>query len=382
MKKINVILLMAGSSTRANLTCNKIMYQINQKPLFCYSLEKFINLKQELNINKIILVVNKNLIEETQDIINQYDKDNINIEIIIGGTTRPESVRNAIRISKDIDAVIIHDAARPVTNIIDIKNLVLNTKKVGTLYHPVTDTIKQYDLTTMTLDRNNLYAVTTPQYFDKELFDTILNPVIDDEYITDETILFEDTYNIEYTKETTNNIKVTTKEDLDYIIYLLTSQNEYKIGHSYDFHPFELNRPLILGGVKIESPFGLSGHSDADALYHSVTEAILGALSKQDIGTHYPDNDNKYLNIDSSYFVKDVYTKLVSEGYKIINIDIMIYLEKPNLKNYKKLMVNNLQKLLNCEYINVKATTLEKQGLIGTNQGIGVETVVLIQKNK
>ena len=166
--------------------------------------------------------MNKNLIEETQDIINQYDKDNINIEIIIGGTTRPESVRNAIRISKDIDAVIIHDAARPVTNIIDIKNLVLNTKKVGTLYHPVTDTIKQYDLTTMTLDRNNLYAVTTPQYFDKELFDTILNPVIDDEYITDETILFEDTYNIEYTKETTNNIKVTTKEDLDYIIYLLT----------------------------------------------------------------------------------------------------------------------------------------------------------------
>lgn len=381
MKKINVILLMAGSSSRANLSCNKIMYQINQKPLFCYSLEKFINLKQELNINKILLVINKDLIEETQDVINQYYKYDINIEMIIGGKTRPESVRNAVKNSKYVDAILVHDAARPLTNIEDIKNLVLNTKKVGTLYHPVTDTIKQYDLTTTTLDRSMLYAVTTPQYFDKELFNTILNPIIDDEYITDETILFEDAYNIEYTKETSTNIKATTKEDIDYITYLLTSQNEYKIGHSYDFHPFELNRPLILGGVKIESSFGLKGHSDADALYHSVSEAILGALSKQDIGTHYPDNDEKYRNMDSSYFVKDVNEKLVNEGYKIINIDIMIYLEKPNLKNYKKLMVNNLQNLLKCEYINVKATTLEKQGLIGTSQGIGVETVVLIQKN-
>ena len=377
MKKINAILLMAGSSTRANLPCNKIMYKINQKPLFCYSLEKLITLKEEINLNKIIIVTNKELIEETNDIINQYNMD---IEIITGGKTRTESVRNAVKISKDVDAVIIHDAARPLTNIEDIKNISLNTNKVGTLYHKVTDTIKQKDIMTTTLDRSSLYAVTTPQYFDKELFETILNPVIDDEYITDETMLFEDMYKIEYFEETSTNIKATTKEDIEYITYLLTHNKEYKIGHSFDFHPFEENRKLILGGIDIPSPFGLKGHSDADVVYHSVSEAILGALSQGDLGTHYPDNDNKYLNIDSSYFVKDVNSKLINENYRIVNIDIIIYLEKPSLKNYKKQIVNNLKKILDCEYINVKATTLEKQGLIGTNQGIGVESVVLIQK--
>lgn len=379
MKKINLVLLMAGSSQRANLLCNKVLYQINHKPVFCYSLEKMIQLTKETSfkVNKIILVVNKDITNEVEDIINQYNGD---ITIIEGGLTRAQSVRNAVEISTDVDAVVIHDAARPLTDYNDFKKLILNTNKVGTLYHKVTDTIKQYDMVTTTLDRNSLYAVSTPQYFDKELFNTILNPIIDDEYITDDTMLFEETYQIEYHLESNNNMKITTKDDIDYINYYLTHQKEYKIGHSFDFHPFSENRKLILGGVTIESPFGLAGHSDADVVYHSVAESIIGALQYGDLGTHYPDTDNKYLNIDSSIFVKDMKKKLEEENYKIVNIDIIIYLEKPNLKNYKKLMVKNLQEILQCEYINVKATTLEKQGLIGTNQGIGVETVVLIQK--
>lgn len=379
MKKINLILLMAGSSQRANLLCNKVLYQINHKPVFCYSLEKMIKLSKETKFitNQIILVVNKENIEEVQDIINQYDE---NIIIIQGGSTRAQSVREAVKISKDVDAVVIHDAARPLTSYDDFMELILNTNKIGTLYHKVTDTIKQYDMVTTTLDRNSLYAVSTPQYFDQELFNTILNPIIDDEYITDDTILFEEDYQIEYHLESSNNMKITTKDDIEYIHYYLTHQKEYKIGHSFDFHPFTNNRKLILGGVIIDSLFGLAGHSDADVVYHSVAESIIGALQYGDLGTHYPDTDNKYKDIDSSIFVKDMKNKLDEEKYKIVNIDIIIYLEKPNLKNYKKLMVKNLQEILQCEYINVKATTLEKQGLIGTNQGIGVETVVLIQK--
>ena len=110
---------------------------------------------------------------------------------------------------------------------------------------------------------------------------------------------------------------------------------DYLIGHSLDFHPLVDNRPLILGGVKFDYPKGLYGHSDADVVYHAVTEAIIGALQMGDIGTLFPDNDDKYLNIDSSYFLKYMKNILKEKTYEVNNLDVIIYLEEPNLKKYK-----------------------------------------------
>ena len=150
--------------------------------------------------------------------------------------------------------------------------------------------------------------------------------------------------------------------------------------HSFDFHQVAKNRDLILGGVKFDTDFGLLGHSDADVVYHAVTEAILGALSLGDIGTHFPDTDSKYLNMDSSYFVKEAVKLLNKENYSIENIDVIIYLEEPNLKNYKVQMAKNIKQLTNASYVNVKATTLEKKGPIGAKEGIASEAVILIKK--
>ena len=112
----------------------------------------------------------------------------------------------------------------------------------------------------------------------------------------------------------------------------------------------------------------------------NVADSMMGALEMGDLGTLFPDTDRQYLNKDSCYFVKEVVKKLNQENFVIENIDIMIYLEKPNLKEYKSIMAKNIKKLTNCNYINVKANTLEKKGLIGTGEGIASEAVVLIKK--
>lgn len=372
------VLLMAGSSLRFNGEVNKNFYEINEKPLFVYSLDV---LYSHPLISRIIIVTKEDLVKSVKDIVDQNYNDKI--EIIVGGNTRAESVRKAIVLVKE-DFVFIHDAARPLIQTIDIDNLILNslTYKCGTLYHKIYDTIKLDNGMVSTINRDCLKAVSTPQFFHRDLFNKILIPNLPENQITDEIALFEHIIPIAFVLESRNNLKVTTKEDLDYAIYLLTKNNTFKIGHSFDFHPFEANHPLFLGGIKFDTNFGLKGHSDADVVYHVVAESIMGALAIGDLGTLFPDTDMKYFKMNSEYFIEEVMKLLRNNNYCVENIDVIIYLEKPNLKNYKKQMASNIKKLTNCNYVNVKATTLEKKGLIGQGLGIASEAVVLIKKIK
>lgn len=369
MKKINAIILMAGKGERTTLNYNKALYNINMMPLFMYSVKKFMKLDF---IENIYLVVRSEDFDIVNDIIKQ---NNLNVNLVLGASTRSESVKKALIASGNKLDVIIHDAARPLVSTSDIITLVNTTNEVGTLYHKVTDTIKFVDDNgSKTINRDNLKAVSTPQYFSSMLISDIINNHND---YTDELQIFENKYNINYVLESSLNIKVTTFEDLKLVEKLMDLSSSY-IGHSYDFHKFQENRKLILGGVTIPYEVGLLGHSDADALYHAVTEAIIGALGLGDIGTLFPDTSEKYKDMDSSYFVKEVVAILNSKNKVIKNIDAIIYIEKPNLKNYKTQMALNIKKLTNCEMVNVKATTMEKQGLVGNGVGIGCEVVCLI----
>ena len=192
MKKINAVIVMAGKGIRMNLSCNKTLYKINEIPLFMYSVNK---LKSLSNLNDLYVVVNSNDIQEVEEILKQND---IKANIVIGGKTRSESVKNALKAMSNNYDVIIHDAARPLTNVVDILTLIDTTDYVGTLYHKVTDTIKMVESTTTTINRDHLKAVTTPQYFSKELIPLILNNDI--EY-TDELQIFEQQYPINYIEE-------------------------------------------------------------------------------------------------------------------------------------------------------------------------------------
>lgn len=157
----------------------------------------------------------------------------------------------------------------------------------------------------------------------------------------------------------------------------------FRIGFGYDVHPFGRNRKLILGGIEIPCELGLAGHSDADALLHSITDALLGALALGDIGTHFPDTDERYKGADSKVLLNEVYKLVVAKGYKVGNIDTTVVLEKPKLKPFITKIQNSIASILDIDatQVSVKATTSEKMGFVGEGRGIKVYSVVLIFKD-
>lgn len=161
--------------------------------------------------------------------------------------------------------------------------------------------------------------------------------------------------------------------------------SELRIGHGYDVHKLVEGRKLILGGVEIPHTLGLLGHSDADVLLHAVMDAIIGALGEGDIGKHFPDTSNEFKDISSMnllVWVKEIMNKYSAE---IVNLDSTLILQKPKVAPYIEKMRENISFALNCDIskINVKATTEEKLGFTGREEGVSAHSVVLLEiKNK
>ncbi len=155
-----------------------------------------------------------------------------------------------------------------------------------------------------------------------------------------------------------------------------------RIGHGYDVHRFAENRDLILGGVKIDYEMGLLGHSDADVLLHAVSDALLGAAALGDIGTHFPDTDEKYKGADSLVLLKHVVTLLKEKGYGVVNIDATVIAQKPKIGAFTRQMAGNIASACGIaeDFVNVKATTEEKLGFTGRLEGISSHAVCLIEK--
>lgn len=158
----------------------------------------------------------------------------------------------------------------------------------------------------------------------------------------------------------------------------------FKIGFGYDVHQFADDRKLFLGGIEIPHTKGLKGHSDADALLHSITDALLGALALGDIGTHFPDSDSQYQGIASKILLNKTYEMVLEKGYKIANIDATVVAENPKLNPHIKEIRESISQILNLshEQVSVKATTSEKMGFVGEEKGVKVYAVVLIYKDE
>ncbi len=153
-----------------------------------------------------------------------------------------------------------------------------------------------------------------------------------------------------------------------------------RIGHGYDVHPLVAGRDLILGGVKIPHDKGLHGHSDADVLIHAICDACLGAAGLGDIGRHFPDTDPQYKNIDSRKLLRKVKEAIAEGGWKIANVDSTIVAQAPRVAPYLAQMIANVSADLGipAENINIKATTTEKLGFAGREEGIAAHAVVLL----
>ena len=155
-----------------------------------------------------------------------------------------------------------------------------------------------------------------------------------------------------------------------------------RIGIGYDVHRLEENRKLILGGVEIPHHLGLLGHSDADVLLHAVTDALLGALALGDIGKHFPDTDARYKDQDSRLFLRLAYALVKKEGYKLGNLDCVVMAEQPKLAPHIDLMRTYLAEDLQSDLaqISIKATTTEKLGFVGKEEGMAAQAICLLER--
>ncbi|HEX8617648.1 MAG TPA: 2-C-methyl-D-erythritol 2,4-cyclodiphosphate synthase [Thermoanaerobaculia bacterium] len=153
-----------------------------------------------------------------------------------------------------------------------------------------------------------------------------------------------------------------------------------RVGQGVDIHPFDETRPLILGGVRIAETGGLAGHSDADAVLHAITDAILGAAGAGDIGHYFPSSDERWRNADSSQFVAEAKRILDEMGAEIGNLDVTIIAQQPKLAPYRDAMIGSIAMLLNLPLgrVNVKATTTDHLGFVGRGEGICAMAIVVV----
>jgi len=159
------------------------------------------------------------------------------------------------------------------------------------------------------------------------------------------------------------------------------SRTSIRVGQGFDVHALVPGRPLILGGVTIPHPMGLKGHSDADALLHAITDALLGAAGLGDIGRHFPDNDPAFKGADSRVLLRHAYEKINAAGWQLVNLDATIHAQAPKIGPYVPEMIGNLASDLRvaADVINIKGKTNESLGFLGREEGIAVTTVVLIE---
>jgi 2-C-methyl-D-erythritol 4-phosphate cytidylyltransferase/2-C-methyl-D-erythritol 4-phosphate cytidylyltransferase/2-C-methyl-D-erythritol 2,4-cyclodiphosphate synthase len=368
------LIVAAGTGSRSQLKESKILYRINNKPIFMYSVEAFLALGYD-----ICLVVSKGDLSEIMDHLDPR------VKVVIGGKTRSESVQKGLK-EVTTPYVFIHDAARPLITtkaILEVEKA-LQMHDAVVLAEPVVSALKYHEKHQLkTVDRHKHIMTQTPQAFltEKIRYAYIRN----EEAFDDDISLYQKFYPDEYIHVIINdepNPKLTYPVDFEQTKILIEGKADMRIGHSFDLHQLKAGRKLTLGGIEIEHDKGLDGHSDADVLLHAISEAILGALALGDLGKHFPDTDEKYKDMSSMEILRQVYEKMKTLSYKIGNIDATVYAQLPKLAPYIDQMRTHIANAIDMDIkdISIKATTYEKMDAIGQEKAMAAEAVVLLKK--
>lgn len=321
------------------------------------------------------------------------------IPLSLGGDTRADSVANALcyLVEKNEieqkDWVMVHDAARcclPRDSLLELLHTVKKKQHSAILAQKVTDTVKEVQEGTVhrTIKRDDLWLAQTPQIVQAGVLYRSLQKIMQWSKLTDEASLLEAAgEEMPFIVPSDHrNLKITTQQDLCYARWLLENEKEakmmYRIGQGYDVHRFVEDRPLLLGGVQIPHPQGLSGHSDADVLLHAIIDAMIGALALGDIGRFFPDTQPRWKNANSTRMLQILCEKVYALGWQIVNIDATIIAQEPKLSPYTRKMCLHIADLLRLtsEQVSVKAKSNEKLGYLGRSKAIEAQAVILLMK--
>ncbi|MEA4853490.1 MAG: 2-C-methyl-D-erythritol 4-phosphate cytidylyltransferase [Christensenella sp.] len=386
--KLCAIILAAGSGRRMEIDSNKVFIKFEEQSAVIRCIKAF----GKTDLFSDVIVVCK---QEEQEIVrrkvDKYVRGKESIIICEGGSERQYSVRNAMRlVPEGTDIIVVHDAARCFVTERIIRDCVSSAIRHGSGVAAVaaTDTIKRAKdgIVTETLPREELVCVQTPQAFRTEILRKAYEKADKDGFLgTDDASLVERLGNkVHVVTGSPDNIKLTTRKDVDQGKQIVKQQqsSDLRIGNGFDVHQFAQGRKLVLGGVQIPSEYGLEGHSDADVLVHAIMDALLGAARLGDIGGLFPDSDPQYKDIYSIKLLREIGDLLRKYGYKIINIDSTVIMQRPKINEYREQMMENIASALDMtkEYVNVKATTTEYLGAVGRGEGAAAQAVCILQK--
>ena len=394
-KKVSAVLVAAGSSTRMGF--DKLSFDLGGETVVQRSYKKYAAKDgDKLNFTDADRVsayaVPALSWAMANGVVTGRDDGSVDPQ---GGATRAESAKNGV-LAAHGELVAVHDAARPFVSQAVITAALEAAAACGAAAPavPVKDTVKravrgdgktvpEHCMVTDTPDRSTLYAVQTPQCFDRAAYLAALDELDAEKarLVTDDCSLFELTGRpVQLTQGDYANLKITTREDLPRAEQ--KEGNDMRIGHGYDVHRLVEDRKLILGGVEVPFEKGLLGHSDADVLAHAVMDAVLGAAALGDIGKHFPDTDPAYAGADSLQLAQHVARIMREHGWKIVNIDSTLLCQKPKLAPYIPAMRENLAAAFGMpvDAVSVKATTEEHLGFTGEGLGIAAHAVALIEK--
>jgi 2-C-methyl-D-erythritol 4-phosphate cytidylyltransferase/2-C-methyl-D-erythritol 2,4-cyclodiphosphate synthase len=381
---VGVIIVAAGRGARFGGSLPKQLVQLGGRSILQRSVDAF---DRHPAIAELVVVLPEEFVHPGPSLVMSEHP----CQFVAGGVRRQDSVRSGYAVlSKGPDVVLVHDAARPFVSSALIDRVISAALDSGAAVPcvPARDTVKRVDasrsVVAETLPRGDIWLAQTPQGFRRRVLEDAL-ALGDDLDATDDASLAERAgHAVRVVEGDAGNIKITLQGDVAAAEALAGSTKPARtgrVGTGYDLHRLVEGRPLILGGVKIPFERGLAGHSDADAVCHAITDAILGAAGAGDIGRHFPDSDARWKGASSLDLLSRA-TAIVREcGLEVGNVDATIIAERPKLAPFIDAMRANLSAALSVsvDRVSLKGKTNEGVGELGRGEAIAVHAIALVR---
>ena len=379
---VTAIIAAGGRGARFGGDRPKQLLTLGGRPILQHSVEAFVRSDR---IAEIVVALPPDLAANPPAYLRGSVKP---IQIVEGGERRQDSVANAFaRVSASAELILIHDAARPMVSADLIGRTIDAAAEHGAAIAALqaTDTVKRGDADRVivgTLPRAEIFLAQTPQVFRTGVLRDALALARTSADATDEAMLAEQAgHHVRLVEGDPRNVKITMPADLEMAERAFGAvATSLRIGNGYDLHRLVAGRPLILGGVTIPFEKGLDGHSDADAVCHAVTDAILGAIGAGDIGRHFPDTDPEWKGANSITLLMRAADIVRGAGYAVGNVDVVVIAQRPKLVTYIDAMRASLAKALGIDaaQVSVKGKTNEGVDATGAGDAIAVHAVALV----
>ena len=380
-----------GQGTRVGGDEPKQLQDLGGETLLSMAIKPFDECRR---VDEIVIVLPGTVTETESALCIQVDTP---LRLVSGGSRRQDSVALGVdNVCEDADVVLVHDAARPFCTVSLVEKVIDATIEAGAVVPAiqVIDTVKKADVidtegirfVESTLPRDQIYLAQTPQGFALDVLRDAVELGRSGVKATDEAVLVErNGHAVRLVEGDMGNFKVTTPDDLQRVRDRIRSDlfgdvPRTRVGFGYDSHRMVAGRRLVLGGIEIPHKYGLDGHSDADAVCHAVTDAVLGAVAAGDIGLHFPDTDPQWKDVSSIELLRKAVDVVSGLGFCVGNVDVVVIAEQPRIGPHVQAMADRLSRTLGvaADLVSIKGKTAEGMDSVGRGEAIVVHAVATV----